>query len=514
MLPAENENRIGRTIEYSDTAPTIYPEEEYNGEFFFNELNFKFWYDTSRLELLVLYKDQDDGAYSYVPVSLPLTNLDLDALNTQVQANSYSNNQQSQAIETLEQLIVQNFEDHEEIKNEIIELEEEIDAIAPSVERGKWTFNALGTVGQAGQFTMYDADFGSGSPTGVFKDVKSVWFNEIDSDGTPHAFADVDDGELLEIFVDGSPEYGLYEVVGQAHDETQGASSFWVIDVNFVRTLETTTAVDSGELCRFKVFMAPTGGDASSFVLKAGDTMTGDLELEYPNKLYTKNISNLKDESLVVGYNDEWRMVVNEKDININAGFSILRKDDDDNNGVKQFIINGRYPSTGNRYEMFYAYADPDGDGCAYYGLQPDRENSAAVATTGFVAKKVNKAIMAAGLQLGEYSYRRNNDSLLTGSIKSNGTTNPKVWTQIDMHTQNKNGVVFGKDFYMTYIVPNMFMRVRDKSLNSTYVAKITAISELSNNVRMVLSPVDDLCKGSFYVDSRYDVSISCSKYF
>ena len=116
---SENENRIGRTIEYSDIAPTIYPEIEVttdikdvdgitvigqNTEYFFNELNYKFWYDTSRLELLVLYKD-DDGDYSYVPVSLPLTNIDLDALNTQVQANSYSNNQQQQAIEALEGLI-------------------------------------------------------------------------------------------------------------------------------------------------------------------------------------------------------------------------------------------------------------------------------------------------------------------------------------------------------------------------------------------------------------------------
>ena len=99
----ENENRIGRTIQYSDTAPTIYPEEEYDGEFFFNELNYKFWYDTARLELLVLIKDAD-GDYSYVPVSIPLTDIDLDALNTQVQANSYSNNQQSQAIVVLEEV--------------------------------------------------------------------------------------------------------------------------------------------------------------------------------------------------------------------------------------------------------------------------------------------------------------------------------------------------------------------------------------------------------------------------
>ena len=36
------------------------------------------------------------------------------------------------------------------LQDEIVELEEEIDAIAPSVERGKWSFTAVGTVGPAG----------------------------------------------------------------------------------------------------------------------------------------------------------------------------------------------------------------------------------------------------------------------------------------------------------------------------------------------------------------------------
>ena len=136
---AENENRIGRTIQYSDTAPTIYSEIEVtkdivdidgvtvigqNTEYFFNELNFKFWYDTSRLELLVLYKDPDDGAYSYVPVSLPLTNIDLDALNSQIQANSYSNNRQEQAIKALEQIML-NQKNH--FEEQIAELQAQID---------------------------------------------------------------------------------------------------------------------------------------------------------------------------------------------------------------------------------------------------------------------------------------------------------------------------------------------------------------------------------------------------
>ena len=109
----ENENAIGRTIYFSDSPPAIYDDIDSGNKLADgtpimvpNELNYKFWYDTDRLELLVLYKDPDDGVYSYVPVSLPLTNLDLDALNTQVQANSYSNNQQSQAIVALEEFLL------------------------------------------------------------------------------------------------------------------------------------------------------------------------------------------------------------------------------------------------------------------------------------------------------------------------------------------------------------------------------------------------------------------------
>lgn len=163
------------------------------------------------------------------------------------------------------------------LQDEIVELEEEIDAIAPSVERGRWSFTAVGTVAQPGQFTMYDADFGNGSPTGLFKNAKSIWFNELDLDGTPHSFANVKDGELLEIFIDGSPDYGLFSVTGEAHDETQSGAKFWVIDVDFVRTNEATTAIGPGEICRFKIFEAPSGGDATSFVMKSGDTMTGNL---------------------------------------------------------------------------------------------------------------------------------------------------------------------------------------------------------------------------------------------
>ena len=166
------------------------------------------------------------------------------------------------------------------LQGEIVELEEEIEAIAPSVERGFWTMNLLGTVANQGQMSLYDDDYTNvGNPTGLFKDVKSIWLNERDNAGTPHGFAGVEAGELIELFVQGADEYGLYEVV-DIHDETNGAAQWWVIEVTFVRTLEDTSTTSTGDIIRVKIFNAPEGGSADEFVLKEGDDMTGRLRMD------------------------------------------------------------------------------------------------------------------------------------------------------------------------------------------------------------------------------------------
>ena len=267
---SENENRIGRTIEYSDTAPTIYPEEEYDGEFFFNELNYKFWYDTSRLELLVLIKDAD-GDYSYVPVSIPLTDIDLDALNTQVQANSYSNNQQSQAIVALEEMIVRNFEEHQEIKNEIIELEEEIDAIAPSNERGEWTFNPVG-VASPGYYAFLDS---STQPTDRFDGAAIIYVSTRDADNTTHSFNNHEVGEYLQIFNKEGGGYGLYQIT-DIDDNSNGNNPFFAFTVDFVQSLVTAPKAEGRG--RFKFFTI-ADADPGAYVLKTGDKMTGNLQI-------------------------------------------------------------------------------------------------------------------------------------------------------------------------------------------------------------------------------------------
>ena len=92
----------------------------------------------------------------------------------------------------------------------------------------------------------------------------------------------------------GSPEYGLYEVV-DTHDETNGATQWWVIEVNFIRTLEDTSTADNGDLIRIKTFQAPSGGTADGFVLKSGDEMTGRLTLDIEEEDLDYRIKHDKD---------------------------------------------------------------------------------------------------------------------------------------------------------------------------------------------------------------------------
>ena len=68
------------------------------------------------------------------------------------------------------------------LQNEIIELEEEIEAIAPSTERGTWSYNPVGNVAAPGAYTMYTdtRDNGLGGVASIFAAVKNIALNERD----------------------------------------------------------------------------------------------------------------------------------------------------------------------------------------------------------------------------------------------------------------------------------------------------------------------------------------------
>ena len=160
------------------------------------------------------------------------------------------------------------------LRQDIIELEEEIDAIAPSVERGQFVSTTDSNAPRDGEFmlaTLAGKTLDYGNP-----DIVMIQLSKVDNEGVSHTYADVEEGQLIQLFEDGNSDYGLYLVESIAgHDDSSMTAVTFT--VSFVSGVGEAT---EGDLARLKIFSPPEGGDPDGFVLKAGDTMTGDLVID------------------------------------------------------------------------------------------------------------------------------------------------------------------------------------------------------------------------------------------
>jgi len=237
----------GPTVDLSPTPP-LKPGGPSDGDL---------WFNTSPDDLTLYIYSEDTG--TWIPAA------SVSGLEERVAENEALQIQIVQRLQANE--VLANFHSNEitTIKNEIVELEEEIDAIAPSLERGKWKFFESGTITGPGIFTTYDqpADT-SGNATGLVQNIKSVWLHSTDLDGGLHSFENVEIGNLLELFVQDSDDYGLFEVVKVG---SYSSDTYWIIDVNFIRTLSPTTKFEQDEVARLKIFQAPEGGAADDYIL-------------------------------------------------------------------------------------------------------------------------------------------------------------------------------------------------------------------------------------------------------
>jgi hypothetical protein len=179
------------------------------------------------------------------------------------------------------------------VDNLAIELEEEIDAITPSVERGEWSYTNTGVASIRGSYSMNTDTFdaGLGDPANIFAAAENIVLNERDLGGTIHSFANVEPGQLLEIFESGDSDYGLYEIIKAEAKSGGGVNStpaynYWSIDVKLVRT---GVGHKADAKARFKIFSPPSGGEAGGFVMKSGDTITGPITIDDPSKLNRDN---------------------------------------------------------------------------------------------------------------------------------------------------------------------------------------------------------------------------------
>ena len=152
------------------------------------------------------------------------------------------------------------------ICDKITEIEEEFENLLPSLDRGSWAYNE--------DFTKPPGKFGlrtsqGGIPT-KFEDAVKLILHEFDAEGEPHGFGDIKVDSYIQLFQSGTSDTAIYHVDAlpvKSGDE-------FSIDVSFVRSLGDYPELD--EAFRFK-FYEIVGADADAYVLRTGDTMTGDL---------------------------------------------------------------------------------------------------------------------------------------------------------------------------------------------------------------------------------------------
>ncbi len=160
------------------------------------------------------------------------------------------------------------------IRQDIFELEEEIDAIAPSVERGQFVSTTDSNAPRDDEFmlaTLAGKTLSFGNP-----DIVTIQLSKVDNEGAFHTYADVKEGQLIQLFEDTNSDYGLYliESIAGHDDSSMTAVTF---TVSFVSGFGQAT---EGDLARLKIFSPPEGGDPDGFVLKTGDEMTGNLTID------------------------------------------------------------------------------------------------------------------------------------------------------------------------------------------------------------------------------------------
>jgi hypothetical protein len=178
------------------------------------------------------------------------------------------------------------------ICDKITEIEEEFENLLPSLDRGSWEYNE--------DFTKPPGKFGlrteqGGLPT-QFEDAVKIILHEIDAEGEPHGFGDIKVDSYIQLFQSGTDDTAIYHVDAlpvKSGDE-------FTIEVSFVRSLGDYPELD--EAFRFK-FYEIVGADADAYVLRTGDTMTGNLNIGKDPDTATEGNASLNLTGRITGEN-------------------------------------------------------------------------------------------------------------------------------------------------------------------------------------------------------------------
>ena len=186
---------------------------------------------------------------------------------------------------------------------QLVTIEEELEQLTPSIERGSWTWTTnenpaagqyttiadadeeglqscantlqqciLDAAGDAAASSACNREFDKceekykEGPSPDFSRTIKIVFNSKDSQGKTHTFETVEVGQIIDVFNDVDDSYVTGKIAS-------------ISDTTITITPATSKGFASG-LGRLKIFTINENVDLTSYVRKTGDTMTGDLLFE------------------------------------------------------------------------------------------------------------------------------------------------------------------------------------------------------------------------------------------
>ena len=155
------------------------------------------------------------------------------------------------------------------------EIEQEIDGIAPSVQRGQWNYTKDVGSGDPGSGYFYLRN-ATDTNTNEYEKAVSVVFSNTDAQGSSHGWTEETLLEDLIQLADLPDGHGL---MGQI-TKVENFTGYVIISFDFM-TGDGTAEHD--ELTRLNIYEAPTGGDLDAYLPLIGGEMTGDIKFKKPS---------------------------------------------------------------------------------------------------------------------------------------------------------------------------------------------------------------------------------------
>ena len=155
-------------------------------------------------------------------------------------------------------------------QREVEVLQEEIEAITPTTDKGIWQDGASATPG-TGHFAMRRQG-GAITQSYLDTDIDTIIVSTTAKDGSGHSFLTEEVGDLIQLFDVEDKNYGLFEI--EAID-TATTTEYVSFTVKWLQGIGETN-VDDDVL--IKTFAPPTGGTASEFLPLAGGVMIGEVQ--------------------------------------------------------------------------------------------------------------------------------------------------------------------------------------------------------------------------------------------